>query len=131
MSAAIGRDYVKKMVAQELRGPGDLPAAVRRVARDVNAALSAVLGHGRDTVGEGTLDNLRTGRTSRVDADLLTALRLAHVRRMERQLVRWEHELAVERARGNADADLQDMEREAEALVARLSQRRARLEGRS
>ena len=117
MSTAIAAKQIHRMVQRNSRGWGDHMNALREIARRYDLPF-------------GSLDNLRTGRVKTITADLRDAIRSAYLQECERQLAKLQHELATERAKGNIDDDLRDLERQAESLGARLAERRARLDGR-
>ena len=118
MSARIATEQINKMVGLESRGWGDQAQALKRIAF-------------RYDLNHGTLDNLRTGRVKTILADLRDDIRRAYLDMLERQVKRWEVEIAVERAKGTIDDDLRDMELEAQAFRKRIEARRARLDGRN
>ena len=72
-----------------------------------------------------TLENIRKGRAKTIPLDLLDQLGTVWLAVCDKQLRRWEQELATERAKGFGD-DILDLEREAANLRTRLEARRAR-----
>ena len=118
MSTEIAVEQINRMMRFNSKGWGDQTNALRTIARRHGLSFHA-------------LDHLRRGRATSILADLRDAIRTAYLDECERQLVKLQHELATERAKGNIDDDLRDLERQAEGLGARLAERRARLGGRS
>lgn len=105
------RKQIETMVGMECRGWGDQLPALERIAK-------------RYRLSVGTLDNIRTGRVKRVFTDIQEAVRSAYIDMCERQVTRWQNELSIQRAMGAVDADLENLEREAEDLAARIAQYR-------
>lgn len=68
---------------------------------------------------------IRTGRrTLTVEAGLLARIRGAYLDLCERQVSKLQHEIAVEKAL-NEDDTLEDLEREARRLAARIAKKKA------
>lgn len=111
-SVDMASDYANRMVLREARGPGDTEEAMRRV-------------EARTGIGFSTLWSLRYRKPKSIDHDLFQRIRSAYLTLCERQLASLKHELAVEAARGDADA-YSDLVAEAEALVAKLKAARAK-----
>ncbi|MEC5293326.1 hypothetical protein VSX64_20985 [Aurantimonas sp. C2-6-R+9] len=116
MSTEITKHQIERMVGMESRGWGDQCPALHRIAR-------------RYRMPFGTLDNIRTGRAKRVFSDVRDAIRAAYLDMCAREVRKWQQELAVERAKGHIDDDLETMEREATDLAARIAARQARIGG--
>lgn len=110
MSTLAAKQRIDKMVQMESRGWGDQANALGRIAKKYK-------------VPAGTLDNIRTGRTKTVLEDIGDAIRLAYLDMLTRQVRKWQRELELERRAGHVDDDLENMEREAEDLSARLETR--------
>ena len=110
MNALAAQERINKMIQMESRGWGDQANALDRIAS-------------RYKLPAGTLDNLRTGRTKGLLQDIGDAIRLAYLDMLKAQVRRWQHELARERKAGHVDDDLENMEREAEDLSARIAAR--------
>ena len=116
MSTDMASDQINKMIGMESRGWGDQGLALERIAR-------------RYKLSHGTLDNIRTGRAKRIFADVRDGIRAAYLDMCAREVRKWQRELAVERAKGNVDHDLETMEREAADLASRIAARQARIGG--
>lgn len=67
-----------------------------------------------------TLQNLRTGRAKTVEAGIFARIRGAYIDLCERQVRQLQHEISVEKAL-NDDDTLEDLEREAAQLLARVA----------
>ena len=104
-----------------------LNASRRRGEQDKNTLARVCRAYG---LPYWTCENLRKGRAKTVPLDLLDRLGAVWLQICERELRRWEEELATERAKGFVDDDLDHLEREAANLRARLDARRARQEKR-
>lgn len=111
MSAAVASEYVRRMVARESRGPGDTQNAMSRLEQKYG-------------IGFWQLSHLRGGRAKSVDVSLFARIRAAYLDYCEGQLRLLEHEIAVEKAI-NEDDSLEDLEREAAELAARIKAKRA------
>lgn len=111
MTAATASEYVRRMIGREMQGPGDVGPAMNR--------LEAKYG-----IPFWTLEHLRKGKAKTVDVSVFARIRAAYLNHCERQLRSLEHELRIEKARGN-DRD-QDLLAETEALLAKLAARRAK-----
>lgn len=112
MSALAAKRQIEKMVSMESLGWGDQANALARICRQYKLPA-------------GTIDNIRTGRSRRIFADVRDAIRLAYLDMCAREVAKWQTELAIQRAKGPIDADLEDLEREALDLAARIAARRA------
>ncbi len=110
-SADVASDYVRRMVQSESRGWGDDRNALQRI-------------QSRYGLSFWTLNNLRTGRAKTIEANLFSRIRSAYLDLCERQIRLLQHEIAVEKAK-SPDDNLEDFEREAAALAARLQARKA------
>lgn len=105
-STDLAIDYARRMVEAEARGPGDLDNAMRRLETKTG-------------VGYWTLWGLWNRRRKGVNADLFVRLQGAYYAVCERQLARFQHELAVEQKRC-PDDNLEDLERQAAALAEKI-----------
>lgn len=110
-SADVASDYVRRMVEQESKGWGDQENALSRL-------------EARYGLPFWSLNHIRTGRAKTVEAGLFARIRGAYLDLCERQITKLQHEVAVEKALNNDDS-LQDLEREAEELAARIAARKA------
>lgn len=104
--------YVRRMVEKEARGWGDQAQA--------QARLEARYG-----IPFYSLERLRTGRAKTVDAGLFARIRGAYLDLCERQVRKLQHEISIEKAL-NEDDTLEDLEREAAQLLARVEAKKAR-----
>lgn len=98
--------YVRRMVEREARGWGDQASAQERL-------------EARYGLPFWTLEHLRTGRAKTVEAGLFARIRGAYLDLCERQVAKLQHEIAIERALSEDDT-LEDLEREARTLAARI-----------
>jgi hypothetical protein len=111
MSVEAATEYVRTMVQRESRGPGDLDNAMSRIEQRYGLPFW-------------TLWHLRKGRAKGVEASMLARIRAAYLDMCQRQASALLHEIEVEAAVGNDD--LEDLEAEARALVAKIQARKAR-----
>ncbi len=105
-------DYAQRIVDLEARASGDVPGALARLER-------------RYGFSRWTLDRLRRGRTKRVEVGLFAKLRCAYLAECERQILKLQQELAIERAMGGDLDDMADLDREAEELAAKVARAKA------
>lgn len=110
-SAELATGYVRRMVEKETRGWGDQDNALSRIEQRYGLPFW-------------TLQNLRTGRAKTVEAGLFARIRGAYLDLCERQVRQLQHEISVEKAL-NDDDTIQDLEREAARLSARIEAARA------
>lgn len=106
-SADVATGYVRRMVEKETRGRGDQDGALSRIEQRYGLPFW-------------TLQNLRTGRAKTVEAGLFARIRGAYIDLCERQVRQLQHEISVEKAL-NDDDTLEDLEREAAQLLARVA----------
>jgi hypothetical protein len=104
--------YVRRMVESETRGWGDQENAMSRL-------------EARYGIPFWSLKRLQTGRAKTVEAGLFARIRAAYLDLCERQVTKLQHEIAIEKAIYQDDT-LQDLEREAEMLLARIDAAKAR-----
>ncbi len=105
--------YVRRMVEKEGRGWGDQSEAQSRL-------------EARYGIPYWALERLRTGRAKTVEAGLFARIRGAYLDLCEKQVAKLQHEIAIEKAM-SANDTLEDLEREAARLVARIqAQKEAR-----
>ncbi|MGN7962163.1 hypothetical protein [Brucella sp. 22210] len=105
-SCEMAGEYVRGMLEKEAKGWGDNASALQRLSR-------------RYGLSYWTLNNLRIGRSKTVDASIYQRIRSAYLDICERQIARLQHELELEKA-VNGDADMEDFEREASQLLAKV-----------
>lgn len=111
MTVARATYYATQMVEREARGEGDVPNAIQRVARAYGFTPSHV-------------ERARKGRLKTMDVGVFARWRLAYLDFLQKQVLAFQHELAVERATGEGD-DVELFEHEAAALVAKIMAARA------
>jgi hypothetical protein len=112
-SAMVATGYVRRMVEKETRGWGDQSNALSRLERRYGLPFWS-------------LNNLRTGRAKTVEAGLFARIRSAYLDLCEREIAKLQHELTVEKAL-NPDDTFDDLEREAQALLARVAAKKEAL----
>ena len=110
-SAELAAGYVRRMVATETRGWGDTDNALARLEARYGLPFWSI-------------NNIRTGRAKTVEAGLFGRIRAAYLDLCERQVAKLQHDIAVEKAL-NEDDTLEDLEREAAALAARIATKRS------
>lgn len=106
-SAEMAAGYVRHMVEAETRGWGDQENALSRL-------------EARYGLPFWTLNHIRTGRAKTVEAGLFARIRGAYLDLCQRQVAKLQHEISVEKALNEHDT-LEDLEREARALAARIA----------
>lgn len=106
-SVDMASGYVLRMVEKETRGWGDQENALSRL--EVRYGLPFW-----------SMNNLRTGRAKTVEAGLFARIRGAYLDLCERQVVKLQHEISIEKAL-NEDDTLDDLEREASRLAAKIA----------
>lgn len=104
--AEIASGYVNRMIEVESHGWGDVFPAMERLG--VRYRLSFW-----------TLNHLRKRRAKTVDDNTFLRIRAAYLDFCERQIANLTHELEVERSI-NPDAHMEDFEREASQLLAKV-----------
>jgi hypothetical protein len=108
--------YVRRMVEREAKGWGDQAQAQARLESRYGIPFWA-------------LERLRTGRAKTVEAGLFARVRAAYLDLCQQQVARLQHEIAIEKAL-NEDDTLEDLEREAGRLAARIQAKKTeRAEG--
>ena len=112
-TAEVAQGYVRRMVEKESRGWGDQSNALIRIEQKYG-------------LPRWSMDHLRTGRAKTVEAGLFNRIRGAYLDLCERQVLKLRHEIAVEKAL-NEDDTLEDLEREASQLAARILAKKARM----
>ncbi len=110
-SAEMATGYVRRMVEAETRGWGDQESALSRL-------------EARYGLPFWSLNNIRTGRAKTVEAGLFARIRGAYLDLCQRQVAKLQHEIAVEKALNEHDT-LEDLEREARSLAARIAAKKA------
>lgn len=100
------QDYVKRMIARESGGWGDMNAAIDRLERKYGIPFW-------------TMNNIRTGRAKTIEAGVFARIRAAYMDMCERQISRLQHELKIEREL-DGDALDSDLLAQVESLVAKV-----------
>ena len=106
-SSDVAGSYVRRMIEHETRGWCDQHNALSRL-------------EARYGLPFWSLRNLKSGRAKTVEAGLFARIRAAYIDLCERQVTKLQHEISIEKAM-NEDDTLQDLEREAAALAARIA----------
>jgi hypothetical protein len=106
-SSDVAGDYVRRMIEHETRGLGDQHNALSRL-------------EARYGLPFWSLRNLKSGRAKTVEAGLFARIRAAYIDLCERQVTKLQHEISIEKALNEDDA-LEDLDREARALAARIA----------
>lgn len=110
-SAELAAGYVRRMVEKETRGWGDQESALSRL-------------ESRYGIPFHSMNHIRTGRAKTVEAGLFARIRGAYLDLCERQVAKLQHEIAIEKALNQYDT-LEDLEREASDLAARIQAKKA------
>lgn len=106
-SSDVAGSYVRRMIEHETRGWGDQHNAMSRLEARYGLPFWSLL-------------NLKSGRAKTVEAGLFGRIRAAYIDLCERQVTKLQHEISIEKALNEDDA-LEDLEREARALAARIA----------
>lgn len=114
MSTAVAAEYVRKMVARETAGNGDVENAVRRLARKHGLSFWQIM-------------HLRAGRAKSITVDAFTSIRRAYLEYCEAEIRALQHEIERDRDRYEDNDDLQHLEAEAQALAAKVRLARERI----
>ncbi|QRY69197.1 hypothetical protein JVX98_13330 [Ensifer sp. PDNC004] len=114
MSTAVAAEYVKKMVARETAGNGDVENAVRRLARKHGLSFWQIM-------------HLRAGRAKSITVDAFTTIRRAYLEYCEAEIRALQHEIQRDRDRYESNDDLQHLEAEAQALAEKVRLARERI----
>lgn len=113
MSAVAASDLVRKMVDREIAASGSRDRAFDALSRRYGLTRSQ-------------LRHLRDGRAKTVETGLFHRIRLAYLDYCQRMIATLEHELAVERATGDVDDNLERFELEAQELASKIVAARAK-----
>lgn len=108
MTLEAAQDYASLLVEMETRG-SDVEDALYRLEQRYGLSPNQIL-------------HLRSRRAKSCDIGLFARLRAAYLDICERQVSRFQHEIAVEKARG--DDTFEDLAAEAAALAAKIKARR-------
>lgn len=107
MSTAVASEYVRKMVARETAGNGDVENAVRRLARKHGLSFWQIM-------------HLRAGRAKSITVDAFTSIRRAYLEYCEAEIRALQHEIQRDRDRYEDNGDLHNLEAEAQALAEKV-----------
>lgn len=113
MSALVASEYVRTMIHRESTGPGDCERAMQKIEAKYG-------------IGYWTLDHLRKRKAKTIEVSVFARIRAAYLDLCERQVARLQQELEIEKAICGDDS-LEDLEREASKLVARIAAKKARM----
>lgn len=105
-TAEEAQGYVRRMIARESSGWGDMNSALDRLERKYGIPFW-------------TMNNIRTGRAKTIEAGVFARIRSAYMDMCERQISRLQHELEVEREI-DGDALDTDLLAQVESLVAKV-----------
>lgn len=86
--AETASDLTRRMIGREMNGPNDLGSAMERIER-------------RFGIPYWTQDHLRKGKAKTIETGMFNRIRAAYLAHCERSLKRLEHELKLEKARGD------------------------------
>ncbi len=114
MSAAIASDYVRQMIHRESRGPGDCENAMQRL-------------EARYGIGFWQLDHLRKNKAKTCEVGLYARIKAAFADHCGRQAARLLEEAKTAQAVDSRE-DVAAIQREIEALVARLAAAKGKTE---
>ena len=114
--AEIASSYVNRMVDVESKGWGDVYPAMERIGS-------------RYRLSKWTLNHLRKRRAKTVDDGTFRRIRSAYLHFCEQQISNLQHELELERL-VNPDAHMEDFEREASQLLAKVREAKKTSTGR-
>ncbi len=114
MSTAVASEYVRKMVARETAGNGDVENAVRRLARKHGLSFWQIM-------------HLRAGRAKSITVDAFTVIRRAYLEYCEAEIRALQHEIKQDRDRYEHNDDLHHLEAEAQALAEKVRLARERI----
>lgn len=116
MSTAVAAEYVRKMVARETAGNGDVENAVRRLARKHGLSFWQIM-------------HLRAGRAKSITVDAFTSIRRAYLEYCEAEIRALQHEIQRDRDRYEDNDDLHHLEAEAKALAEKVRLAKERIHG--
>lgn len=114
MSTALASEYVRKMVARETAGNGDVENAVRRLARKHGLSFWQIM-------------HLRAGRAKSITIDAFTAIRRAYLEYCEAEIRDLQAEINRDRELYEENHDLSDLADEAQALAEKVRLAKERL----
>lgn len=115
MTVEAASNYASILVEYEGKG-SDIDAALARIEQRYGLTPNQVM-------------HLRSGRAKSCDVSLFARLRAAYLDLCERQVSKLQHQIAVEKATG--DDSIEDLEREAASLAAKIQARKAALSRRA
>lgn len=107
MSTALASEYVRKMVARETAGNGDVENAIRRLARKHGLSFWQIM-------------HLRAGRAKSITIDAFTSIRRAYLDYCEAEIRALQQEIQRDRETYEENHDLHDLENQVQALAEKL-----------
>ena len=110
MTVEAASNYASRLLELEQRG-SDTESALYRLEQRYGLSPNQIM-------------HLRSKRAKSCDVSLFARLRGAYLDLCERQVTKLQHEIAVEKAL-NEDDTLEDLEREARRLAARIAAKKA------
>lgn len=116
MSTALASEYVRKMVARETAGNGDVENAIRRLARKYGLSFWQIM-------------HLRAGRAKSITIDAFTSIRRAYLEYCEAEIRALQQEIQRDRETYEENHDLHDLENQVQALAEKLRLAKERLMG--
>lgn len=116
MSTAIASEYVRKMVARETAGNGDVENAIRRLARKHGLSFWQIM-------------HLRAGRAKSITIDAFTTIRKAYLEYCEAEIRALQQEIQKDRETYEENHDLHDLEDQVQALAEKVRLAKERIAG--
>ncbi|MDX0572148.1 hypothetical protein GOD68_18130 [Sinorhizobium medicae] len=116
MSTAIASEYVRKMVARETAGNGDVENAIRRLARKHGLSFWQIM-------------HLRAGRAKSITIDAFTTIRKAYLEYCEAEIRALQQEIQKDRETYEENHDLHDLENQVQALAEKVRLAKERIAG--
>lgn len=116
MSTAVASEYVRKMVARETAGNGDVENAIRRLARKHGLSFWQIM-------------HLRAGRAKSITIDAFTAIRKAYLEYCEAEIRALQQEIQKDRETYEENHDLHDLENQVQALAEKVRLAKERIAG--
>ena len=112
MSVARATFFASRIVELSAKGEGDLPNAIKRVAKEYGFSPSHV-------------ERVRKGRLKTMDVSVFARWRMAYLNFCQAQVEALQHDLAVERAMGADDDSMENFESEARELAQKVASAKA------
>lgn len=108
----LARSYASRLVNHAMQGTSDLDGALFRIEQHYG-------------ISPNQIQHLRKGRAKTCDLGLFGRIRAAYLDLCERQISRLQQEIEIEKAMGNVDDDLADIETLAKALAEKVRAKKA------